>query len=174
MIYVGIDPGKSGAIAMIDDVHDEYHFWDMPTVKASGSSKREYDVPRMIDILAASHPISDIGECLVTLEKQQAMPPSVQGRTQGVATSFQVGVGYGLWLGILAALKLPHKLVAPVSWKKKLLADMPKGKETSVIVAKQLFPLAASQITLKKHEARAEALLIAHFGRLTAGHTITT
>ena len=73
------------------------------------------------------------------------------------------GVGYGIWIGILAALNIPYTEVHPVTWKSKIMAGMGKEKDASIARAKQLYPTA--DLSLKKHHGRADALLIAHFGR---------
>jgi hypothetical protein len=50
----------------------------------------------------------------VLLEESQAMPQ------QGTRSMFVTGVGFGLWLGILAAVQLPYTRIRPAVWKKAL------------------------------------------------------
>lgn len=163
MIYVGIDPGKTGAVAVI--LPDRVYFEDMPTLKVG--TKNEYDTNEMAEIIWRIR--KDVGHCgepFVMLEKSQAMPPEINGRRQGVASSFQVGLGYGIWLGLLSGLGIAYEVAHPATWKRKMLADMPKGKEASILKAKQLFPqVAASCLKRKKDHGRAEALLLAEYGR---------
>ena len=97
----------------------------------------------------------------VAIERVHSMPK------QGVASSFKFGMGFGIWLGILAALRLPHELVTPQAWKKLMLAGMPKEKDASRQRAMQLFP--DVDLSLKRHHGRADALLIAEWLRRTAG-----
>jgi crossover junction endodeoxyribonuclease RuvC len=73
---------------------------------------------------------------------------------------FTVGVGFGLWLGIRAALQLPHTRVRPHVWKKAL--GLSKDKEQARLRAQQLYP--AADLRLRKHHGRAEALLLAVYG----------
>ena len=88
------------------------------------------------------------------LEESQAMPGQ---STRGM---FTLGVGFGAWLGVLAALALPHTRVRPAIWKRAL--GLGKDKEQARLRAMQLFPIA--DLRLKKHHGRSEALLLAWHG----------
>lgn len=160
VIVVGIDCGKGGAVACLNG--REVRFWDMPTLRTGVQVRRDYDVHEMAAIIRQCGPLENLH---VFIEKQQAMPACLRGRQQGVATSFQVGVGYGVWLGILGALGVAFTPVAAASWKRAMLSDMPKGKEASKAKAKQLFPDAAEHMRRAKDHNRAEALLIARYGQ---------
>ncbi len=83
---------------------------------------------------------------------------------QGVVSMFSMGYGYGLLLGVIVALEIPYTLVAPQTWKKAMLFDMPaRDKAASLARAKQLFPTMSGEIG--KHHGKAEALLIAEYGK---------
>jgi crossover junction endodeoxyribonuclease RuvC len=84
---------------------------------------------------------------------------------QGVASSFTFGEGFGIWKGIIAAFQLPVELVSPQRWKKTMLADQGKEKDASRFKAMQLFPSVADQLKRVKDDGRAEALLLAEYGR---------
>jgi len=90
----------------------------------------------------------------VILEESQAMPG------QGTRSMLTVGVGFGLWLGILAALTLPYTRVRPALWKRTL--GLGKDKEHARLRAMQLFP--GADLRRKKDHGRAEALLLAWYG----------
>lgn len=168
MIWIGIDPGLDGAVCVYDP-RGPVTFFDTPTLATGKGNKREYDIAAMANILRVCTTYTGYGYEVhavhAAIERSQAMSFKVQGREQGVASSFRTGYGYGIWLGILAALRIPYEAVAPVSWKKKMLFDMPKGKDSSIIKAKQLFPAAADDLKRKKDHGRAEALLIMEFVR---------
>jgi hypothetical protein len=161
MIYSGIDPGKDGAVAwLLPDGTVELH--DVPTF-AVKKTKREYDVPGMVSLL--EHAQARGGGLRVCIEAVHSMPG------QGVASTFSFGKGYGLWLGILGALRISFEAVAPQTWKKLLMANCPKEKEASVLVAGQLFPLAVPLLHGSRGAAldgRADALLLAEYARRTA------
>jgi len=163
MRWIGIDPGLDGALALIDG--DAVDFVDMPTITLQGAKKshRELDLHQ---IIAAIKGWSSEGQQIcIAIERQQAMPATLNGRQQGGVSTFRTGMGYGMLIGMLETLGVPYELVAPVSWKSKIMADSPKDKDASRTVARRLFPLAAPHLNLKKHHGRADALLIAEFAR---------
>ncbi len=155
MHSIGIDPGLTGAVAVLP----EGLFLDTPTtaIKA-GKSKQVYLVARMVAYLQAYR-----RDAHVYIEDVHAMPGN------GAVPSFSFGRGFGLWEGIVAALSIPYTLVAPVTWKKSLMAGMSKDKGASRLRAMQLFPNLADQLQLVKHHGRADALLIAEHGRRQQG-----
>jgi len=150
MYCAGIDPGYGGAIALLpqDSNHDILIF-DMP-ILTTGKNK-ELDERELIIILS-SHDISH-----AYLEKAHTMPG------QGISSSGKYMMLFGQIRGILAALMIPYTLISPQAWKHKIMADMGKDKEASIIRAKQLFP--SLNFSRKKDHGRAEALLIAKYGQ---------
>jgi hypothetical protein len=165
MIYIGIDPGLSGAVGIIqedaiigphDDI-DVYSVFDTPTALVEGEkTKRKYLVPAMCRLL---EPYAKQSGVLAVLEHVHSMPK------QGVASSFCFGEGKGMWEGILAAFEIPTELVSPQRWKKEIMADQGKEKSAARFKAMSLFPSLADQLKLVKHDGRAEAMLMAEFAR---------
>ncbi len=166
MIYIGIDPGLSGAVGVIQEDSligphgdiDQYSVFDTPTLTVAGEkNKRMHNTVAMADLL---HPFAtDPKNVLVILESVHAMPK------QGVSSSFSFGRGLGIWEGIIAALGLPLEMPSPQRWKKEMLADQGKDKDASRYKAIQLFPMLASQLSRVKDDGRAEAILMAEFGK---------
>ena len=161
MIYIGIDPGLSGAVGVINESLPEtlVTVHDTPTleVDSSGKVRNKYNTAAMALLLEPfSHPQHDV---LVILEAVHSMPK------QGVASSFTFGEGLGMWKGIISAFGLTLEMPSPQRWKKAIMADMGKDKDASRYKAIQLFPSIASQLGRKKDDGRAEALLLAEYGR---------
>jgi len=152
-VIIGIDPGQTGAVAIIHDDGD-ITLHDTPTelVKKGKGSKTEYLPAEMAGILNSCR----YGHCFI--EKVGAMPG------QGVTSMFNFGKGFGLWLGILAAYQIPYTLVTPQAWKKVLMAGA-GDKDAARGRAQQLYPQVSSQLSRKKDIGRADALLIAEYGR---------
>lgn len=163
MNVLGIDPGKDGFLCLLPRLSAPT-FWPTPTVLLSAKgSKCDYDVAAMRRILA------ETAADLVILEKQQAMPGSLHGRTQGTASSFSTGYGYGLWLGLIAGLGLRLVTVHPRTWQAKLCRDIPgdSTKARSIMAAGRLFPsvdLRATERCRKQHDGKADSLLLAYYG----------
>ena len=161
MIFIGIDPGITGAIAEIDP-YGYVVLRDTPTIeiKKGNKTKIDYAPLQMAAFLDgfASTRIPTTSICHVFIEKVGAMPK------QGVTGMFGFGKGFGMWLGILAAFKIPYTLVTPQAWKKELMQGM-ADKDASRIRAQQLFPNCVGELSRKKDIGRADALLIAEYGR---------
>jgi crossover junction endodeoxyribonuclease RuvC len=149
--YIGIDPGATGAIAVLDEQLKCVGVHDMPVMQL-GTRHQQVNAAELARIIQNFTP-----ETLthVYLEAASAMPG------QGVTSMFNFGMGYGVVQGVCGALQLPLSLVRPNAWKKVAgLINLPK--EAARTLAQQLYP--EQDLSLKKHVGRADALLIARFG----------
>ena len=160
MIVIGIDPGLSGAVAVVNGSEIAVH--DMPTlqIKNGKTKKNILDVTTLAEMLRR---YAD-GRAEAIVEQVHAMPG------QGVSSMFNFGMSTGAVHGILAALRIPFTTVSPVRWKKIMLPDMGKDKDAAVARALQLFPEVSSLLVSgkKKYDGRAEALLMASYAIRTA------
>ncbi len=155
MLILGVDPGLSGAMFVLAfaDGHVGYSsVFDMPTVSISRGGK----IKRDIDIHQLSRVVLGWGVGHAFVEQVGSMPG------QGVSSMFAFGKGYGIILGVLTAHGIPYTPVPPQRWKKAL--GVPASKDGARLRASQLLPDCSVQWPLKKHEARAEAALIAFYG----------
>lgn len=135
-------------------MEDAQYVFDTPTMLVAGEkNKRRYNTAAMAELL------KDYRDVLVILENVHSMPK------QGVASSFCFGQGLGMWQGIIAALGLPLEMPSPQRWKKEILADQGKDKDASRFKAIQLFPALAAELSRVKDDGRAEAILMAEYGR---------
>lgn len=152
MYTIGIDPGLHGSVAVLDTTGAVLALCDTPTVviRVQRGTRHAYDAPGLVALL---QPYASLHSHVV-IEESQAMPG------QGSRSMFTIGLGYGLWLGILASLQLPHTTVRPQVWKRAL--HLGKDKEASRLRAQQLFP--GAELRRKKDHGRAEALLLAYYG----------
>jgi crossover junction endodeoxyribonuclease RuvC len=101
------------------------------------------------------------GRAHAVIEEAQAMPG------QGVRSMFTIGVGFGVWLGLLATLDIPYTRVRPSVWKPSM-GLRGQDKEAARLRAQQLFPQA--DLRHKRDHGKAEALLLAEYGRRAIGH----
>ncbi len=161
-VFVGIDPGITGAVAAIDNNGNFLNVWDTPsTVVKRGKKYRNVHLPcLMVEILRRITEDYRGVPITVALELVNAMPD------QGVVSMFSMGYGLGLWEGIVTALMLPLERVTPVKWKHQMMGGgKGDGKQASIVRALELFPHAADHLMRKKDHGRAEALLIAEYFR---------
>lgn len=155
--FVGIDSGKSGAVAVIVP-SVALEIFDTPTLNVGKGSRRAYDERGMADLLEETR--QRWSGISVGLELQHSFP------SEGVSSSFAAGEGFGIWKGILSALKIQWQLVTPQRWKKALMDGQSKEKSASCLVAARLYPAAQSLVYGKRGGAmdgRADALLIATY-----------
>lgn len=147
MKTIGIDPGNSGCISVLDD----------SLISCCRLDKSDRDVS---EFLAAHR------QGFAYLERVHSMPG------QGVSSSFKFGDNYGFLRGLLVAHGLAFDFVQPVKWQAALGCARPKGckesqtehKNRTKNRAEQLFP------EVKITHANADSLLIALYGfRLRTG-----
>lgn len=143
MIYIGIDPGKSGAMAIIRS--------DMDKPVIIGFDEEAY----VEALLLVNNKYAK-----VCVEHVGAMPG------QGVTSMFNFGQNFGYIRGLLEALQVPYELVRPQKWKKEF--SITGDKNSSIEVCKRLFPgvdLRRTDRCRKDDDGLAEALLIAEYAR---------
>lgn len=156
MRFVGIDPGLTGALACFD-ISGRLDVRDMPVhtlAKSSGRTKRRVDYVAVADILTSWREHG--GDIFVCIEEQGARPH------QGSVSMLSLGTSFGIVLGVVGALKLPHTTVTPHAWKRAM--QVGKGKDAARQLASQLFPSDASRWSSRAHHGRAEAVLLADYG----------
>lgn len=166
-VLVGVDPGISGAVAVLRGM--EVEFYDTPTL----TLKTGKSIKHAIDAQACADLLRKIDPDFLVIEKVWAMP-GAGGAAMGVSSAFNFGMGFGIWLGIIVALQIPHEQVPPNTWKKALMEGMGKEKDASRQRAMQLFPKTAKDLTRVKDHGRADALLIAHYHQYRMRHDCWT
>jgi len=163
-IYVGIDPGKSGAVAALNQDGEIVSIQDTPTmhVKKGRKNSNVYLPSNMMALLKA---INDSGKiAVVGIERAQAMP------RQGSTSGFTIGYGYGLWTGIAIALQLPIEVIEAQAWKRHARIPIGSDKKASIVRALQIWP-SCRELSRRKDDGRAEALMIAEYMRASAGRS---
>lgn len=162
MNFIGIDPGLNGGFALIVGSNaTTIRVYDIPTlIRQKGKGKkREYNISQLCSLLRLQTQNIPRDHLFACLEFVHAMP------MQGTVSMFSMGQGFGIWQALLAALEISYELTTPQRWKKVMLNGTGKDKEVSRLKALQMFPSLADQLKLKKDEGKAEALLIAEYGR---------
>lgn len=136
-MYIGVDPGKTGAVAILDD-------------KGNYINVLDFGQGGLMSALIDYAPVVKFAY----LEKVHSMPG------QGVVSTFSFGENFGWWQGVLGSLGIPYTTIRPQDWMKKYsLQKSSASDKPGLEVARSLFPEAP--LCLKKHHNRADALLIA-------------
>lgn len=148
MIAIGIDPGISGALAVLGPAGEIESVHDLPVIRDRALSW--VDGSALQSILLGAIRGRTAG---AVVERVSAMP------RQGIASAFTFGVGFGSVLGVLQAMQVRIELVTPGVWKRSL--GLSSDKHASLHKARLLYPTA--ELHLAKHDGRAEALLLAHW-----------
>ena len=146
-VFIGIDPGQSGGIALIKPDETAVYPWE------------DANFVILVNIINNAR-----WDAIAYVEKVSAMPGN------GVVSMFKFGKSAGFIEGVLAGLRIPYQLIPPQKWKSEFSLGSDKAK--SIEVCERLFPnvnLLRTDKCKKKHDGMAEALLIAEYARRMTG-----
>ena len=140
MKIIGIDPGLSGAMAILEN-KKVLKIFDMPVMSEGKKNKRQLNSAQLVNIVKEN--INNNEEIAVVVEQVNAMPG------QGVTSMFNFGQTFGAIKGVCAALSLPIYFVRPSKWKKhfELINSSKDASRTKVI---EMYPYLSNQLSKKK------------------------
>lgn len=145
MLVIGIDPGASGGIAVLDTSWEPMS--GEPSLTVHKMPATEHDAACLL---------RDIGRPrFAFIEAVHSMP------RQGVASSFKFGRSYGFLRGVLSGVGIPFEDVTPQAWQKALRCLSKGDKNVTKAAAGRLWP------DMRWTHATADAALIAEYGRQT-------
>ena len=153
MIYIGVDPGLTGAICAIDD--DDNVLLKMQTPL---NGKKEIDC-RIIAIQIQKLKRNSSGKVFGVLEKVGAMPG------QGVVAMFTFGHAVGEVKATLKIMTVPFQEVTPQTWKAEILKGLPWKAQTTRYKADKHFTDEANlavkkALASKNRQAKKKAKLV--------------
>lgn len=158
-MFIGIDPGLKGAIALYDA--SRLRIYDMPvhSVTRGKTEKLRVDLHGLSELIGR---VAEMGPMLAVLEDVGGMPG------QSAPAAFSFGWACGALAASLAAHRVPFRMVQPQAWKKhfKIRGD----KDDALALATQLMPQHAHLWAARRgngdahlRAGRAEAALIARY-----------
>tara|TARA_X000000368_G_scaffold416194_1_gene409586 strand:+ start:678 stop:1172 length:495 start_codon:yes stop_codon:yes gene_type:complete len=153
MRIIGIDPGLSGAIAILED-NVVKELFDMPVMSDGKKNKRQLNSAQLVTIIKDN--IKDSKNTVMVVEQVNAMPG------QGVTSMFNFGQTFGAIKGICAALGLPIFFVRPAKWK-KYFELINSSKDASRTKAIEMYPHISEKLSKKKDVNKSDAILIARY-----------
>lgn len=139
-IYLGIDPGKKGALALLDTDPMSVTVHDMP-----GTTTELHD-------LLCTLPV--VKKCVL----EKLYPSQVMSRVS-ISRMFS---DFGVLRGALQWCNIPTVEVTPAKWKAAM--DLSSDKNASRQMAMQRFPHQDDLFKRVKDDGRAEAALLACYG----------
>tara|TARA_R110002020_G_scaffold256273_2_gene469912 strand:- start:16728 stop:17240 length:513 start_codon:yes stop_codon:yes gene_type:complete len=145
-MIIGIDPGKSGGMAIIK--------WGN-TVKNTKICTA-FKCPQTIDEMSSFIKMLQKDAAYITcyLENVHAFP------TDGRSSAFKFGVNFGVWQGILSSFDIKTELVTPRTWQ-SAYGKLPKIKKDRKNMIKEI---ATKETGIKSTLATADAICIALYG----------
>lgn len=173
-LYLGIDPGLTGAIALI--CRRRCCVVDIPVITSTKTKTRTlkqpvpggpktqryqgsanwFDDAAILDLFRLLRPVRS--QIVVALEiAQVTLGGSRAGNTP--LTAYRTGASWNMWPLFLMSKGYPVHQFRPSVWKKQMGLEG-KDKEASRARALQLYPRA--DLLRKRDHDRAEALLLAH------------
>lgn len=157
-MLLSIDPGASGAVALVDRAGDLIEIHDLPTRQETINGKRmtRIDPHRLADLFFALHLMHGIDR--VVIERVSARPG------QGVSSTFAFGMAYGMALGAAGAVGVPILTITPSVWKRAL--GLTADKTAARQEATNLWPAHARTFRRVKDDGRAEAALLGRYALL--------
>jgi len=153
MRIIGIDPGLSGAIAILEDSKIKELF-DMPVMPDGKKNKRQLNSALLVKLIKDN--IESLESTVMVVEQVNAMPG------QGVTSMFNFGQTFGAIKGICAAIGLPIFFVRPAKWK-KYFELINSSKDASRTKAIEMYPSFSEQLSKKKDVNKSDAILIARY-----------
>ena len=160
-IVAGVDPGKKGAITLIDSDALSIYIFDMPVIAIGKSGKRsEVDAQELANILDGF-----ILPDILVAEDVWSSP------NDGHVGAFSFGDSVGVIRGVTAALGIQFQRARPQVWKAsmKVTADKKSSRDRAAL----LVPSAAKMYSRAKDDGRAESTLIGLYGTFNNGVKIT-
>lgn len=147
MKIIGVDPGKTGGVAIMQNTTLSVHKMPMFTDKLINGK-----------LLAEWFEGADF----VVIEKVAAMPK------QGVVSMFNFGTYYGIIQGICLGGGITHHLVRPQEWKNSILKGTAKDKAAAIEFCARAYPqtsLLPTERSRKPHDGMADAVCLLEYGR---------
>ena len=175
-IYIGVDPGVSGGIAVLTDI--ESRLYPMPVIKKAKGGQ-DYDTQVIVDIFqevararsASGGPIIPLYAAIerVTIfpigkNRKDKKPHEVTGMVPNTKQFYCAG----LFHGIFAALRIPFQEAHSQSWKRRILGGLgDKGDKAAAIkYANNAFPeFKLTSQTKKFQNSVADAICLACYAR---------
>jgi hypothetical protein len=163
MLFLGVDPGRLGAVAWISGGCDVIQVYDTPL---AGDG---YDFAGMNDLLARARCHEEAIQA--TVEDTISVPHRDKSGNRFLPSSDKgLHMSLGAWLALLGAAHITTTLAAPKTWKRSMLAGIANDEAAEAMALERRFPgrdihslIRGPKGGLK--DGRVDALFLAEYGR---------
>lgn len=175
--FLGIDPGLSGALALIDENATVIGLSSLPVVEVATTKKtkggkkrikRDYDHAKLMRFLG-DIAVNAKGACNVTviLEQQSPRPG------ESAMGAYSLGNSFGFLHGTVRTMQFPVERPYPATWHRVMMPGAlkaldPKLKKKAIMLkAAELYPQAVARMQGPRggdKDGVADALLLATYG----------
>lgn len=158
MIVLGIDIGVTGALAALDS-RGSCQIRDLPVQEYQTASmvKRRLCPVGLMRLVREFVPAGEVA--LALFEDVHSMPGD------SGPSGFSLGESRGVVRAVLELARLDAHAIQPQAWKRHYGIVKDKSGGQARATACNLYPIAAGMLGRVKDHNRADALLIAHYGR---------
>jgi len=150
-LFLGIDIGAAGAIALLNADGELIDVHDMPVLQDGPKGRRSVNAPLLSSIVFKTHADHAFVEYVGARPGEGAVGAFAFGRSRGVVE------------GVLGAAGIPVTFIAPASWKRAVGLSL-ASKDAARADAIRRWPGHANLFSRVKDDGRAEAGLIAVAG----------
>ena len=152
--FVGIDPGTTGAVVVLDE-RGNIEVASLMPVRRVGK-RNEVDAAKLAELVASN-------------EDTRAAVESVTSFGMGRTSAFTFGKNLGAVHAVLDVLSIPTMRVLPRLWQEVFWAkdDCSDTKAAAVACVLSRWPGLGTTLKLKKNQGIADATLIAEWLRVT-------
>lgn len=149
---LGCDPGKSGALALMDGDGVLLDVADAPCLNDGPAGRAKLNAPMVAEIVQRWRPTEAFVEAVAAKS------------TDGTVGAFDFGRSAGVMDGVLAGMGIPVRHPQPVGWRRAVGLQAGADKDASRAEASRRWPSHAGMFKRKRDDGRAEACLIAAAG----------
>ena len=151
MIYIGVDPGQKGGLAIIDPTgHVKVIATPIMDTGLDG-----IEILRFIQWFTED-PLFGTLPSVAYIERQWSRP------NQNVKAMDRLMINYGEWIGFFKALRIDIRTVPARTWKKLVLNNANASKQDAIDFANKTYRTQLST----GDDGLADAIAVAHYGKL--------
>lgn len=165
MIFVGVDPGKKGALAMLDGERRRIEVHDTPLL-ADGS----FDLLGAYNLMRLAC-YNGPAQTVVTIEDTVSIPHVARGQRFLPASDKTLHFSLGSWCTLASVFGVIPRTVLPATWKRTMLAGIANDVDAEALALERRFAghNLAGRVRGPRggiKDGRVDALLLAEYGRL--------